>query len=258
MTLRVVDSHFHMWDPAVQDLPWLAGTNGSISRSFTIDNLEEQYAAYPDVEFIGGVYVEVDEADPLQEDRLLYENDSPKILARMLRSRVSPYMRVPLNATGIREPLHTNSSPRGRCLEPEFIAGIRALAEKGLPFEVVNRGPELGDIYEAFKQVPEERIIIDHLGNVPGLDSESKAALTHLASLPNAYIKVSGDNPVDPEVVKFVRDTFGPHKVLWSSNFPVVLMNSTFVAHFDLVREIFGDDEDFFMNNALAAYGITL
>lgn len=257
MTLKIVDSHFHMWDPAVQKLPWLDSSN-PIAKKFTIESLEEQYATFADVEFVGGVYVEIDCADPEQEDKLLYENKSPKLLATMLRSRVSPYMRVPVHASGIREPLHTDQAPKGRCLEPEFIAGIRALAAKNLPFEVVNRGAEIGDIYTAFSQVPEERIIIDHLGNVPSLAPEYREALTKLASLPNAYIKVSGDNPVDPDVVKFVRDTFGPKKCLWSSNFPVVLMNNTFEAHFELVRGIFGDDEDFFMNNAVRAYGIEL
>lgn len=257
MVLKIVDSHFHMWDPQVQDLPWLDASN-PIAKKFDISSLEAEYAKYPDVEFVGGVYVEIDCADPEQEDRLLHENKSPKLLAKMLRSRVSPFMRVPVNADGVREPLHTDQAPKGRCLEPEFLAGIRALAAHDLPFEVVNRGPEIGDIYDAFSQIPEERIIIDHLGNVPSLDPEYKEALTKLSKLPNAYIKVSGDNPVDPDVVKFVRDTFGPKKCLWSSNFPVVLMNNTFEAHFELVRSIFGDDEDFFMNNAVRAYGIQL
>ena len=122
--------------------------------------------------FLGGVYVEVDAADHELEDRLLYENASPLILKRMLQGRVSPWMRVPINADGIREPLHVDSEPRGRALEPEFIAGLRAMAAKGLPFELCNRGPELGDMAKAFAQVPEVTVIIDHLGNVPGLDEE--------------------------------------------------------------------------------------
>ena len=189
--------------------------------------------------FLGGVYVEVDAADHELEDRLLYENASPLILKRMLQGRVSPWMRVPINADGIREPLHVDSEPRGRALEPEFIAGLRVMAVKGMPFELCNRGPELGDMAKAFSQVPEVTVIIDHLGNVPGLDEESCAALAALAELPNSYIKVSGDNPVDPDIVKYVRDTFGPKKVLYSSNWPVVELNSTFATHFQLMLDTF-------------------
>ncbi len=61
--------------------------------------------------------------------------------------------------------------------------------------------------------------------------------------------KVSGDNPVDPDIVKYVRDTFGPKKVLYSSNWPVVELDSTFATHFQLMLDTFGEDEDFFENN---------
>ena len=211
MTLNVIDSHFHIWDPDAQDLPWLAGLP-SLQHKYTIEDLAAQYAKFG-VNFLGGVYVEVDAADHELEDRLLYENASPLILKRMLQGRISPWMRVPINADGIREPLHVDSEPRGRALEPEFIA-------------------------------------------VPGLDEESCAALAALAELPNSYIKVSGDNPVDPDIVKYVRDTFGPKKVLYSSNWPVVELNSTFATHFQLMLDTFGEDEDFFENNARRAYNI--
>ena len=254
MTLQVIDSHFHIWDPAKQKLPWLAGLP-QLQHAYTVDDLAAEYAKFG-VDFLGGVYVEVDAADHELEDRLLYENTSPLILKRMLRTRISPYMRIPVIADGIREPLHVDAEPRGRCLEPEFIEGLRVLAELDMPFELCNRGEELGDMVKAFSQVPEVTVIMDHLGNVPGLDDDSKQALKDMAALPNSYIKVSGDNPVDPNVVKFVRDTFGPKKVLYSSNWPVVELNSTFATHFQLMLDTFGEDEDFFMNNAVRAYGI--
>ena len=176
----------------------------------------------------------------------------------MLQGRVSPWMRIPANADGIREPLHVDSEPRGRCLEPSFIEGLRTLADRHLPFELCNRGAELPDMAKAFAQVPEVTVIMDHLGNAPGLDDDTKAALEAMAELPNTYIKVSGDNPVDPDIVKFVRDTFGSKKVLYSSNWPVVELDATFDAHFRLMLDTFGEDEDFFMNNTARAYGITL
>ena len=256
MTLKVIDSHFHIWDPDVQNLPWLAGLT-SLQRKYTVDDLAAAYAKF-DVEFLGGVYVEVDAADHEREDKLLYENTSPLILKRMLQGRVSPWMRIPANADGIREPLHVDSEPRGRCLEPSFIEGLRTLADRHLPFELCNRGAELPDMAKAFAQVPEVTVIMDHLGNAPGLDDDTKAALEAMAELPNTYIKVSGDNPVDPDIVKFVRDTFGSKKVLYSSNWPVVELDATFDAHFRLMLDTFGEDEDFFMNNTARAYGITL
>lgn len=252
--LQVIDSHFHIWDTSIQNLPWLEGLD-RINRTYTFDELKAEYDRF-DVDFLGGVYVEVDSDNPLLEDRLLYENSDKKILARMLRVTLSPYMRVPINATGIREPLHTDSQPRGRCLEPSFIEGLRAMAEKGLPFELCNRGEELGDMAQCFSQVPELTLIMDHLGNIPDLSAIPREHMESMAALPNCYIKVSGDNPVDPDVVKFVRDTFPKNRILYSSNWPVVNLNSSFADHFQLMLDMFGPDEDFFMNNARRAYGI--
>lgn len=256
MTLQVIDTHFHMWDPQTQNLPWLEGLP-QLQHRYTIEDLEANYRKLG-LDFLGGVYVEVDAADAEQEDRIVYENKNPKILRRMMRTRVSPYMRIPVFADGIREPLHTPNQPRGRVLEPGFLEGLCILAELKLPFELCCRGEELPDMAQALAQVPEETVIIDHLGNMPGLDADSCQAMHDLAALPNTFIKVSGDNPVDPDIVKFIADTFGPHKLLFSSNWPVVELNSTFEQHVELMLKLFGEDEDFFKNNACRAYGITL
>lgn len=253
--LKIIDSHFHIWDPDVEHMSWLAGIPALKGRRFSFDDLIAQYEKF-DVDFLGGVYVEVDCTNHEAEDRYIYEHDNPKILARMLRTRLSAYMRIPVNATGIREPLHIDSQPRLRCLESSFIAGLQVLAAKSMPFELCCREGELGDMVRAFRQVPELTLIIDHLGNVRTLDDESRAALKAMASLPHAYIKVSGDFPVDTDVVRFVRDVFAPDKLLFASNWPVVCEHSTFERHLELMHDLFGDDEDFFMGNAMAAYGI--
>jgi L-fuconolactonase len=202
--------------------------------------------------------VEVDAADPMLEDELIYENPSDKILARMLRVQLSPYMRVPVHATGIREPLHVEGAPRGHCFDGTFLGGLEAMAAKHMPFELCNRGEELGDMVKAFSQVPQVTVIVDHLGNISQLDDGSRKALEGMAALPHSYIKISGDNPVDPDIVKFVRDTFPPDRLLFSSNWPVVNLNSSFETHFQLMLDMFGSDEDFFKNNAIRAYNIRL
>lgn len=264
MALRVIDSHFHVWDLQRQSLPWLDGTDGSITRTYTFEDLEAQYARQEGVEFVGGVYVEVDCADHEAEDGIVRDLMAahPKMLACMLRSDVSPQMRVPLIATGIREPLHIDSEPRGRCLEPDFVAGLHAMAERGLPFESCNRVDELEDAYESFSQAPEETVVLNHLGNVEALTDGYRDVMRRFAELPNLYVKVSGfptaDRAFVDELLGFVRETFRPDRLLYASNWPVVDMYSSFDEHFRTLREAFGDDEDFFMNNAVRAYRLSL
>lgn len=259
--LEIIDSHFHVWDLERQNLPWLAETSGAITHTYTIDELVSRYEAVGDVTFLGGVYVEVDSDDPQLEDEIAWGFPRDRVLALMLRSRVSPWMRVPVHATGVREPLHVPSSPRGRCLEPSFVEGLRVLADKGLPFESCNRVGELGDLYEALAQVPEETVILNHLGNVQSLDDDYRAAMRRLAMLPNLYVKVSGfptkDRAFVDELLGFARETFSPERLLYASNWPVVELYSTFEENLVVLREAFSDDERFFKTNAMHAYGIS-
>ena len=136
------------------------------------------------------------------------------------------------------------------------------MAAKGLPFESCNRVNELEDAYEAFAQAPEETVILNHLGNVEELSDEYKAVMKKMASLPNLYLKVSGfptaDKKFVSDLLKFTRETFDADKLLYASNWPVVKLYSTFDEHFSVLRDEFGDDEDFFMNNAVRAYGLKL
>lgn len=262
--LRVIDAHFHVWDLAAQRLPWLAGTDGSISRTYTFGDLADIYARMDGVEFVGGVYVEVDCDDAAAEDAIVYDlmAREPRVLAAMLRGTVSPTMRVPLNAAGIREPLHVDGAARGRCLEPSFIEGLVALASVHMPFESCNRVDELEDACRAFSQVPEATVILNHLGNVERMDGAWCSAMERLAAMPNLYVKVSGYPTADrgfvSELLAFVRETFRADRLLYASNWPVVDMYSSLGEHFELVRDAFGDDEDFFMRNAVCAYGLNI
>ena len=190
--LEIVDSHFHIWDLDVLRLPWLNSCKGVIKRSFSADDLVKEYAKMG-VDFKGGVYVEVDCDDAIKEDEYIFTLNSPQILAKVMRARhLCSHMRLPTGIVGVREPLHIDTSARGRCLERSFIEGLEVLAVKGLIFESCNRVEELMDIYQAVAQVPEVKLVINHCGNVSELTDDYKAAMTKLASLPNVYCKVSG------------------------------------------------------------------
>lgn len=226
--------------------------------------MSNAYTKLDDVDFVGGVYVEIDCDNPIQEDEVVYGlmRDNPKILACMLRSDVAPCMRTPIFATGIREPLHIDTKPSGRVLEDSFIEGLKNMSKAELPFESCNRVEDLENAYNAFSQVPEATVILNHLGNVAELNSEYKEVMQKFATLPNLYLKVSGFPTADKQFVSdllnFVCDTFDEDKLLYASNWPVVKLYSSFEEHFNILREKFGDNEDFFMNNAIRAYKIKL
>lgn len=256
--LEIVDSHFHIWDPRLQNLDWLS-QHKKIHRCFTFDDLEKAYGKY-DIDFKGAVYVEVDCENPLQEDELIHKLNHPKILAKVMRAQLTPYMRLPQGIAGVREPLHIDTSPRGRCLEDSFLGGLQVLADKNLVFECCNRVEELGELYHALKQVPELKAVINHVGNVKTLDATYQKNMRDLASLPNVYCKVSGYPTADKafvhELLDFITDTFRPARLMYASNFPVLDLYSHMDEHFPLVRDYFSDDEAFFGKIAKKIYQI--
>lgn len=256
--LEVVDTHVHIWGLDVLNLPWLNSCEGVIRRSFSMDDVVKAYGPH-DLNFIGGIYVEVDCDDAIKEDDYIFNYNHPKILAKVMRaSHLCGHMRLPIGIVGVREPLHIPSSPRGRCLEESFIEGLEVLAEKDLLFESCNRPNELEDMYKAASRVPQAKVVINHCGNVETIDDNYKKVMTKLASLPNVYCKVSGFPTKDKVFVKnlldFISGTFEHSKLLYASNFPVVEQYASFEEHLQLVREYFGDDPDIFSKNAKKLY----
>lgn len=259
--IDIIDSHFHIWDLDKQNLPWLE-TCPSIAKTYTIDDYKKVYENFPGINFLGGVYVEVDSDNPILEDEIVdeIEKSTDKILARLPRVHVASTMRIPVFAKGIREPLHTDDAPRGRCLEDGFVEGIKRLSKINLPFDSCNRVKELGDLVEMMEKNPDAKLVLDHLGNVEKLDDDYKENMRKLAKYPNLYVKVSGYPTEDVDFVKdllkFIRDTFDCKKLMYASNWPVVEMYSSFEDHLNILIDEFGNDEDFFKNNAKKCYNI--
>ncbi len=259
--IDIIDSHFHIWDLDRQNLPWL-NDNPSIAKSYSINEYENMYKNFDGINFLGGVYVEVDSDNPILEDEIVNEvlKSNDKILARVPRATVSPTMRIPVFANGIREPLHVPSSPKKRCLEDDFVEGIKELSKKNLSFDSCNRVEELGDLVKLMEKVPNAKVVLNHLGNVEKLDDRYKENMRALAKFPNLYVKVSGYPTEDEEFVKelldFIKETFDSKRLMYASNWPVVEMYSSFDEHLSILLKAFGEDEDFFKNNAKECYNI--
>ena len=255
--LEIVDSHFHIWDLNVLHLPWLDSCK-DIKRSFNLDDLCKAYGKY-DLDFKGGVFVEVDCDKAIKEDEYIFNLHSPKILARIMRApHLCAHMRLPMGIAGVREPLHIETSPRGRCLERSFIEGLEVLVDRDMIFESCNRVEELEDLYNAVAQVPNVKVVINHCGNVKDLNEDYKRAMRKLAQLPNVYCKVSGFATGDKLFVRnlldFLSGEFDKSKLLYASNFPVVELYASFDEHLETVRKYFADDVDFFGKNAKKLY----
>lgn len=259
--LKIIDTHFHIWDLNRQNLPWLDDVK-ELQASFSIDDYLKAYEDIDDIDFKGGVYVEVDSDNPYLEDEIIYDikKNNDKLLGVVARSEVSPSMRLPIFSIGVREPLHVDSSKRGRCLEDSFIEGIKELSANKFTFDSCNRVDELGDLVKLMEKVPDAKVVLNHLGNVESLSSDYKDNMKALAKFPNLYLKVSGyptgDKKFVKELLQFIKETFSADKLMYASNWPVIKTYSNLKEHLSILREEFYDNEDFFYNNAKRCYGL--
>jgi len=135
----------------------------------------------------------------------------------------------------------------------EFRAGAEVLASMGFTFDAWLYHPQITELVALAQSVPDLRIVLDHLGGPLGVGSYAsqrdqvradwQAAMTAAASCKNIVLKVGGigmDNvygtgwtelaapPSSEEVaaywsddVRWCIDTFGPHRCMFESNFPV-------------------------------------
>ena len=280
--IPIIDTHIHIFDTRrPQGVPWPERTNQALYRPALPDRYRKLAAP---LGIVGAIEVE---ASPWVEDNLWVlevaardtilvgtvgdlEPGKPEFAEYLERYRRNPLFR------GIR---YGNLWGRDLAVEiakPEFVAGLKLLAQAGLTLDTANPRPSLIDaVVRATDRVPDLRVVIDHL---PSLEPPTGAAgaryqadLRELAKRPRVYVKLSeivrrvnGRVPVQGA---FYRDRldplyelFGDSRVLFGSDWP----NSDNVAPLETVVAVAKDyfagkgraaAEKYFWRNSVAAYG---
>ena len=191
-----IDAHHHVWDLAVREQPWITGAEmAPINRTFGID----EFVATAEANGISGSVVVQSVASAEETDELLHlAAQTPFVLG------VVGY--VDLCAADVGERLdHLLAHPAGRLLvgirslvqdepdpdwliRPAVTAGLQALADRGLTFDLLIRPHQLGAAARAARAVPDGRFVLDHLAN-PLIVSHTwqpwATQLAELAACPN-------------------------------------------------------------------------
>jgi L-fuconolactonase len=231
-------------------MPWLADIP-RLNRPYGLQDYREQTQSIP---IIGIVYIEVGIApqDTLREARYIADlaRDEPRLQAIVAAAPVERGLAVrehleslaaisPL-IKGVRRNLQHEIEP-DFCLQPDFVAGVRLLAEFKLSFDLCIKHWQLPYVTELVRRCPDTAFILDHLGK-PDIKRQQldswQADLRKLAELPNVVCKISGMvteadherwQPADLEpFVNIALETFGEERVLFGSDWPVVLLASSY------------------------------
>jgi len=239
---RIIDTHVHYFDPSrPQGVPWPRKSDALLYRK----TMPRDYHALTVPQAVTGTVV-VEASSWVEDNQWVLDLAArePSVLGVVGNLRpgvpgfpehVKRFAANPL-FRGIR---FRQGSLAQLAEERAFIADMRNLAEHGLTFDVHSPPSWAGAADRLVKQVPDLRLVINHVVNAR-VDGEPpsddwRRLVDRLASHSRIYMKVSGlvegtrrnkgDAPEDPAVYRPVLDAlwnaFGPDRLLYASNWPV-------------------------------------
>jgi L-fuconolactonase len=273
-----IDAHQHFWDPSRGDYGWLTPQLTSLYRVYGASDLKPLREA----ENIGRTVV-VQAAPTVEETRYLLD------LARVDDSIAGVVGWVPLeapNASALiaelaREPKFKGVRPMLQDLKddrwienPLLAAAIEALITHDLAFDALIFPRHIASIKIFAERFPTLRIVVDHGAKPPIRDGEAgwqawADGIEELAALPqNLFCKLSGlateASPgwtlatLKPYVDHLLKN-FGPERLMWGSDWPVLNLNGDYAGWFAAARTLTdhlkdGEKEAVFGGNAQSFY----
>ena len=237
----MIDAHLHFWDPTRLDYDWLkhVPTIASVHDGEHFKNIG--------IDLEGAVFVQADCAP----DQALAEVDwvaeqkfpilgivayAPLEIGENVAAHLAALASRPL-VKGVRR--NAQGEADGFMTSPGYLAGMKLTAEAGLTIDMCIRVHQLPELIQAAGQVPQARIVVDHLGK-PDIAAHGGDIygdtwadnLAALAALPNVWCKLSGlptqarwDDWRADELLSHLDhaiSVFGPYRCLFGGDWPVV------------------------------------
>jgi L-fuconolactonase len=275
-----VDSHVHFWDPSVLAYRWLAAEPAIAGPHRPAELSAEAGGEGP--RQIVFVQAECDRAQALDEVAWVSRiaKTEPRIAAivafapvdegRETLRALDRLQEYPL-VRGVRHLIQGSADP-DFCRRPAFVEGVRAAGERGLSFDLCIRHAQLSAAADLARACPGTSFVLDHAGkpDIRGARLDPwRADLRAMAELPHVSCKLSGlvtEAGGDRWTVDGLRpyadhvlDVFGPKRVLFGSDWPVVKLASSYarwLAAADSLLESLGaaDRDAIFSDNARRTY----
>jgi L-fuconolactonase len=258
----IIDTHIHIYQVTrTGGVPWPPPANKTLYKDFTV----EAYKAMATQHGITGAVIV--EASPIYDDNVKIlqsikgdkfyrglvgnlEVGKPDFVASLDKLSKDPKL------VGIRAFLW---APK-LTVDDTQIAHVKELAKRGLSLDIISRGDlNPKDLVEKLAAAaPNLRIIIDHLAGAKGKTPtpEWEAAIKKLAAHKNIYIKFSSffdmfnpaateDNPwkAPTDLASYkphfdvLYKAFGPDRLVYGTNYPVVTLGGTVEQHNAIAEE---------------------
>jgi len=281
MTVRI-DAHQHFWRYDADAYPWMTGDMGVLRRDWMPQDLRPLL----DEQGIDGCIAVQARADEDETDFLLELAHSHGWIAGVVGwidlraddvgARVERWASSPALA-GFRHLLQDDPDVAATLADTRFNRGMKRLQADGQVYEVLVRGAtQLAEAPGFCARHDRHWLVLDHLGK-PAIggseDAEWRNALTSLAAMPHVLCKVSGlvtevaARTIDEALVRRYLDTalelFGPHRLLFGSDWPVCLLRASYAEVCRIVQgwtAALSPDEQSLIwgGNAVRCYGLRI
>lgn len=271
-----IDSHQHFWkfDP-VRD-SWIDEKMVTIQRDFYPADLKGLLDAN---ELEGSVVVQSDQSE--KENDFQLENASKNafvkgvvgwvdLQANNVHDRLAHYSQFK-KMKGFRHVLQ-GEKQRDFMLRPAFKKGISELHAFGFTYDILIYPDQLSYTEEFVKSFPYQPFVIDHIAKPYIKDKKIdqwKKEIQALGKYENVSCKISGmvteaswenwEKEDFRPYLDVVLETFGTHRIMFGSDWPVCLVAASYNQVVDLVKDYFlklsvNEQEAFFRKNAERFY----
>jgi L-fuconolactonase len=246
----IIDTHLHVWSDDISSYPFADGRTSIEAGS--VELLNETMAE-----------AGVDKAVIVQPINYLYDNRYVADCLRRFPGKFEAIGLVDRNAydapdqlerlvvedgfSGLRIHLARPDDP-SEWAAPEQNATWQRAEELGSLFIVFGSASHLPAVEPIIRRFPSVPVILDHIGGAPIDEDEPYPLLNNvlrMAECPNVYVKFTpqADQSSLPyphedsfQTYRRIYDVFGPERLMWGTNFPLVFQKIGYLPALELFR----------------------
>ncbi len=255
----IIDAHHHLWLRSRGDYHWLDSRTSPALAPIERDYLLEDYRPLAAANGIAGSVL-VQAAESVAETRWLLAQaragddlvlgvvgwidmaspDAPDVLDALAQDGLLRSIR----------PMLQDVPDVHWVLQPQLDAAFRALIDLDLSFDVLIRPPHLRSSLTLLARYPRLRAIVDHCAKpdiAHGMWQPWADGMRGIALETGAWCKLSGlvtearsSWKVDDlrPYVEHVLECFGPQRIVWGSDWPVMTLNTDYARWLDAAKQL--------------------
>ena len=262
----IIDTHLHIWDQTKLKYSAFDG-HPLFGHPYHVEDYQRDCGTvqveamvfmecYADFWETGGQYL--DEIRFVEEE----QKRDPRIKAIIPMApvewgrKVEPLLKTmqerhPL-VRGIRRIMEFDKDPRALTLSPEFIEGVNCLESLGWSFDINPNYTQMDIIREFVPKISSGvPMILDHCGKpgiAQGAFEQFRTDLRDLARYKNMWVKLSdlppyaGPDWTREQIFPYIAatlDIFGPERVIYAGDYPILLQSLTMMEWVDILDEAF-------------------